>query len=409
MIEWRDTKLGGFIELKRGYDLPKRERRDGPFPIVSSSGISGSHSEAKVLGPGVVTGRYGTLGRVYYISGDFWPLNTSLYVRDFKSNSPRFVASLLESMDLAQHDGAAAVPGLNRNQLHELPVRVPDRAGQDRIAGIMKAIEDLIENGRRRVGVLEEITQTLYREWFVHFRYPGHELAAFVDSSLGLLPEGWRVDAVAALASTERNAVTGGPFGSRLGRRDYMDSGVPVLRGGNLRVGGGFDETELVFVSDAKADELRSSLASRGDVIITQRGTLGQIGLIPGSSAFDRYVLSQSQMKVTVDPTKSSAEFVYEQMRQPETTDRFIAQAMSSGVPHVNLSLLRDFELVVPPHALQMAFTERARALSLQSWALRREAASLTSLRILLLPKLVTGQIDVSSLDLDSVLEGSVG
>ena len=114
MSEWSEVRLGEVIELKRGYDLPKRARADGPFPIVSSSGISGNHAEAKVRGPGVVTGRYGTLGQVFYVATDFWPLNTSLYVRDFKGNNKRFVALLLESMDLAQHDGAAAVPGLNR-------------------------------------------------------------------------------------------------------------------------------------------------------------------------------------------------------------------------------------------------------------------------------------------------------
>ncbi len=100
MTEWSRVRLGEVIELKRGYDLPKRARADGPFPIVSSSGISGNHAEAKVHGPGVVTGRYGTLGQVFYIDGDFWPLNTSLYVRDFKGNNERFVALLLESMDL---------------------------------------------------------------------------------------------------------------------------------------------------------------------------------------------------------------------------------------------------------------------------------------------------------------------
>ncbi|WP_293652912.1 restriction endonuclease subunit S, partial [Thiolapillus sp.] len=87
---WKDCVLGDVVNLKRGYDLPKKKRVDGEFPIVSSSGISGFHVEAKVKGPGVVTGRYGTLGEVFYISGDFWPLNTALYVQDFKGNNRKF-------------------------------------------------------------------------------------------------------------------------------------------------------------------------------------------------------------------------------------------------------------------------------------------------------------------------------
>ncbi len=117
MTAWREMTLGEVCELKRGYDLPTERRVDGDVPIVSSSGVTGYHSEAKVQAPGVVTGRYGTLGEVFFIKEDFWPLNTALYVRDFKGNEPRFVAALLQSLDLGTNDGAAAVPGVNRNQL----------------------------------------------------------------------------------------------------------------------------------------------------------------------------------------------------------------------------------------------------------------------------------------------------
>ena len=99
---WRETTLGDVIELKRGYDLPKRQRVPGPVPLVSSSGISDHHTEAKVKGPGVVIGRYGTLGQVYYIQDDFWPLNTTLYFRDFKGNDPRFISYFLQGLDFSR-------------------------------------------------------------------------------------------------------------------------------------------------------------------------------------------------------------------------------------------------------------------------------------------------------------------
>lgn len=99
--EWREMNLGDAIELKRGYDLPSRDRRAGPYPIVSSSGISGHHTESKATAPGVVIGRYGTLGEVHYVTEDYWPLNTALYVRDFKGNDPRFVSYFLRSLDFS--------------------------------------------------------------------------------------------------------------------------------------------------------------------------------------------------------------------------------------------------------------------------------------------------------------------
>ena len=106
--QWTKVYLGDVITLQRGFDLPERERMAGHVPIVSSSGISGYHSEAKVSPPGVVTGRYGTLGEVFYIDVPFWPLNTTLWVKDFKGNSPHFISYLLRTLHLGAQNGFCA-------------------------------------------------------------------------------------------------------------------------------------------------------------------------------------------------------------------------------------------------------------------------------------------------------------
>ena len=87
--EWRELPLGDVLRLQRGFDLPARDRVDGPYPIVSSSGVTGRHAVAKVDPPGIVIGRYGSLGSVHWVTEPFWPLNTSLWVRDFRCNDPR--------------------------------------------------------------------------------------------------------------------------------------------------------------------------------------------------------------------------------------------------------------------------------------------------------------------------------
>ena len=110
---------------------------------------------AKVKGPGVVTGRYGTLGEVFFIREDFWPLNTSLYVQDFRGNDPRFTAYFLRSVLAKNSSDQAAVPGVNRNDLHAHTVRVSRDVGQqETIASILAAYDDLIENNRRRIRLL---------------------------------------------------------------------------------------------------------------------------------------------------------------------------------------------------------------------------------------------------------------
>jgi type I restriction enzyme S subunit len=121
-VGWTSGKLLDLCQLKRGYDLPTVERRDGPFPIVSSSGVSGRHHQRMATGPGVVTGRYGTIGEVFFMEEDFWPLNTALYVCDFKGHEPRFVYYALSGIDFMIYSDKGAVPGINRNHLHEHPV-----------------------------------------------------------------------------------------------------------------------------------------------------------------------------------------------------------------------------------------------------------------------------------------------
>jgi type I restriction enzyme S subunit len=122
---WTSCALGDALELKRGYDLPHGKRQAGLIPIVSSSGISGQHNDARSHGPGVVTGRYGTIGEVFYVRGDFWPLNTTLYVADFKATTPLWAFHRLRLVDFTKYSDKAAVPGVNRNHLHAERVVLP--------------------------------------------------------------------------------------------------------------------------------------------------------------------------------------------------------------------------------------------------------------------------------------------
>jgi type I restriction enzyme S subunit len=184
--QWLDTTLGDVLTLQRGFDLPARERVDGPYPIVSSSGITGHHTVAKAEPPGVVIGRYGSLGSVHWLTQPYWPHNTALWVKDFKNNDPRYASYLLRTIS---HDGsaAAAVPGVNRNHLHALRVRVPDVPTQRRIAAVLAAFDELIALNERRIELLEDLARSLYREWFVRFRFPSHgEVPAD-----GTVPAGW--------------------------------------------------------------------------------------------------------------------------------------------------------------------------------------------------------------------------
>ncbi len=144
---WEKKPLGELLTLQRGFDLPVNKRKEGRFPIYASTGINGYHAEDKVKGPGVVTGRSGSLGSVMYVSGDFWPLNTTLWVKEFKLVGPHYANHLLKNMQLEQYNGGAAVPTLNRNDVHRVEVLSPPsmllRMFEDQSHDMVKQIETL--------------------------------------------------------------------------------------------------------------------------------------------------------------------------------------------------------------------------------------------------------------------------
>ena len=123
---WRRDRVDSLLTLQRGFDLPADQRIDGDIPIIASTGICGTHSISKVSGPGVVTGRSGTLGKVRLVLEDFWPLNTTLWIKAYRGISPYFAYFLLQELNLASLNVGASVPSLDRNTVHPLPIIVPD-------------------------------------------------------------------------------------------------------------------------------------------------------------------------------------------------------------------------------------------------------------------------------------------
>ena len=273
------------------------------------------------------------------------------------------------------------------------PVRVPPLSVQKRIAEILGGYDELIKNSQQRIQILESMARILYREWFVHFRFPNHGDHARVRTQLGEIPRGWSTSSLDAVKADRPYAMNGGPFGSKLGTRDYVENGVPVIRGSNLDESGRFDDDAFVFVSNAKADELRANIAVPGDIVVTQREALGQIGMIPSGIGYDKFVISQSQMKITLNREAVSPEYVFFYLRSEEAARRIRNLASSSGVPHINLAVLREFHILVPPYKLQRAFGEFASATESAIETLRRQIRNLRRTRDLLLPRLMSGQI----------------
>jgi type I restriction enzyme S subunit len=122
---WAVGRLDDVLILQRGFDLPTSVRSSGPYPVIAASGNNGTHGDYKVRGPGVTTGRSGVLGNIFYVHEDFWPLNTSLWVKEFKKSTPSYAFHLLRELDFTIFNAGSAVPTLNRNHVHNLPTVIP--------------------------------------------------------------------------------------------------------------------------------------------------------------------------------------------------------------------------------------------------------------------------------------------
>lgn len=161
--------LNEFITLQRGFDLPSNKRISGSVPVVASTGIAGYHNEIKVKAPGVVIGRSGSIGGGQYIEKDFFPLNTTLYVKDFKGHYPRFIYYLLKSIDFTSFNVGTGVPTLNRNHLSSILISDLGIDKEKEIANILGSLDQKIQLNTQINQTMEQIAQSLFKSWFVDF------------------------------------------------------------------------------------------------------------------------------------------------------------------------------------------------------------------------------------------------
>ena len=348
---WRTCKLGDVVTLKRGHDLPEAVRHDGEIPVVSSSGITGHHNEAKAKGPGVITGRYGTLGEVFYVEQDYWPLNTALYVIDFKGNHPRFVAYFLQNVLRNHQSDKAAVPGVNRNVLHELEVRSTDRTTQEAIADILSSYDNLIENNRRRMELLEEAARQLYREWFVRLRFPGCEHIRFFNG----VPEGWKRKPLGEILTLN--------YGKALKESDRLEG------------------TASVYGSSGVVGTHNEPLVKGPAIVVGRKGNVGSVFWCDTS-------FWPIDTVYFVSPEQSSL-FVYHCLQN------LPFQNSDGAVPGLNRSHAHSLHVLLPNKTFLGQFEEIATPMFEQLSKLRTMNDKLRTARDLLLPKLMSGEIAV--------------
>jgi type I restriction enzyme S subunit len=389
---WVERVLGDVITLQRGFDVTKKDQHPGPYPVISSSGPSSHHDEFKVSGPGVVIGRKGSLGGVYFADGPFWPHDTTLWVKDFKGSDPRFVFYLLQTLALEQFDVGASNPTLNRNHLHLLPVEVPEPNTQQRIAAVLSAYDNLIENNTRRIQILEEMAKAIYREWFVEFRYPGHEDVQLVGSELGPVPQGW---SVRPLREVSTRVLDGDWIETKdQGGRDYR-----LLQVSNVGLGSFRETGKYRYVSEATFVRLGCTAITLGSILVSRMpDPVGRAWYVdhldqPAITAVDVAIVEPDQ--AVIDPRYFA---LY--LNSPRNLEYAAQRASGTTRLRITRRDLETFPILVPPSDVRAAFGAVLEGVGALNLELNFANRNLSVTRDLLLPRLISGKIDVSEFDI---------
>lgn len=162
--EWEMKRIGDIAPLQRGFDLPNPSLRPGPYPVVYSNGVMNHHAHAQVQGPGVVTGRSGTIGNVTFVDGPFWPHNTALWVTSFRGNDPRFVFYLYTEINFERFATGSGVPTLNRNDVHSFEVVIPPYPEQTAIAAVLSDMDAELATLEKRLAKTRTLKQGMMQE-----------------------------------------------------------------------------------------------------------------------------------------------------------------------------------------------------------------------------------------------------
>lgn len=383
---WIKKRLTDFVWFQRGFDLPLNNFIEGNVPVYGSTSILGFHNVAKVKAPGIITGRSGTLGKFQFSNQDFWPHNTTLWVKDFKGNNEKFAYYLLKTLDFTLFNSGGAVPSLNRNLLNAYIINIPPLETQRKIAKILSNYDDLIENNLKRIKILEEMAQQTYEEWFVRMRFPGYETTK-INETTGL-PEGWERVKIENLCT-----VSGGGTPSKNNEEYWINGDINWFTPTDLTKNNSLVITE----SELKTNSLGISKSSAkvleaNSFVMTSRATIGIFSLLDKP-----FSTNQGFINVTPNDENLKGYLLYNFITR---VDQLKGLATGATFPELSKSKFKVLDIVKPNKEILNNFSMYFEIITKQLFNLTYQNHRLREARDILLPRLMMGLVDVEDIDL---------
>ncbi|MBB6681212.1 restriction endonuclease subunit S [Aequorivita sp. 609] len=381
---WVEKTLGEVVTFQRGFDLPKKDRKEGLFPLLVSNGQDGTHIEYKVKGPGIVTGRSGSLGNVFLSELDFWPLNTTLWIKNFHKNNVKYCYYFLKTFPFERYNSGSGVPTLNRNHIHPILVKIPkDLQEQKAIAQVLTAFDDKIENLQAQNQTLETLAQTIFAAWFLPSRQAGGKYQVGDE-----LPEGWRVGKLSEVAKLK----SGYAFKSK----DFVEeSNFKAIKIKDLKGNGKISLNDISSVSQeiTKLERVQYFKLNEGDILLAMSGnTTGKIGIMPSSE--NEIYLNQRVGKFFMKQSKYNS-FLYNFLMSGSFEEKILAMGYGSAQPNISPSQIENIDVVYPDDHKMMEFSNISGPIFKKVLKNTTQIQSLAKTRDTLLPKLMSGELRV--------------
>ncbi len=392
-VDWQTTKWGALAVLEYGKSLrdyePERSS-EKPFRVFGTNGPIGWHSAPLYTEPSIVVGRKGAYRGIHFSEHPFFVIDTAFYLKPISLFDIRWAYYQLKNFDINKLDSGSAIPSTSRDAFYEIPVAVPPLPTQRRISGILSAYDALIENSQRRIKILEEMARSLYREWFVNFRYPGHESVPLVPSPLGEIPQGWEVKKV-----QDSFVVSGGGTPSRK-EPEFWDGGKIQWYSPSDLTGAGtmFMDDSGDHITELGLTQSSARMFPPRSVMLTSRATIGAIAINTEPACTNQgFITCLTSERVPLY-------FLFYWLTENVPT----FQRMASGATFKEISrgVFKTIDFLHPPGNIVEHFESIATPMAETLLSLQRQIQNLRRTRDLLLPRLLSGQIDVESIELQT-------
>ena len=385
---WRVVRLGDVATLQRGIDLPEADRLAGQVPVYGSNGLLGYHDSSPIGGPGVITGRSGSIGFVYYCETVFWPLNTTLYVKDFHGNNKRYVYHLLSNLHLERFSASTGVPSLNRNFVHPYLVTVPPLSEQRDIADVLDSIDEVIERTEAVITATETLSDSLLHELLTR-GVPGWHTEWKGVPGVGTIPADWKVVRLGDGVVHVGSGVT-----PRGGKSVYTPSGITFLRSQNVHFDG-LRLEDVVRIPPETDKAMARSRVQPNDVLLNITGaSIGRCTVVP--SDFGPANVNQHVCIIRTSD-QFNPRYVWKWLSTPRSQKEIDDIQTGQSRQGLNYQQVRQLSIALPPRSEQDAFVEILSGLDATIAEAKREQDGLRSLKESTADALLTGEARINN------------